>query len=111
MISLKYLPNGVPRPSAGAQARIRSSCRGPQAPANVRNSIPAVLRSTASRTLPSSGRAIPVSCPARNLDVYAADLDRIEVLEGPQGPLFGAQGELQRSGPGVIRYNPHQARS
>ena len=28
--------------------------------------------------------------PGRNLDVYAADLDRIEVLEGPQGTLFGA---------------------
>ena len=28
--------------------------------------------------------------PSRNLDVYAADLDRIEVLEGPQGTLFGA---------------------
>lgn len=37
--------------------------------------------------------------PARNLDVYAADLDRIEVLEGPQGTLFGAGAEA-----GVLRY-------
>jgi outer membrane receptor protein involved in Fe transport len=37
--------------------------------------------------------------PARNLDVYAADLERIEVLEGPQGTLFGAGAEA-----GVIRY-------
>ncbi|MGH8302660.1 MAG: TonB-dependent receptor plug domain-containing protein, partial [Steroidobacteraceae bacterium] len=30
-----------------------------------------------------------VQLPNRNLDVYAADLQRIEVLEGPQGTLFG----------------------
>jgi iron complex outermembrane recepter protein len=37
--------------------------------------------------------------PGRNLDIYAVDLDRIEVLEGPQGTLFGAGAEA-----GVIRY-------
>jgi iron complex outermembrane receptor protein len=37
--------------------------------------------------------------PNRNLDVYAVDLNRIEVLEGPQGTLFGAGAEA-----GVIRY-------
>src|SRR5579859_1475254 len=37
--------------------------------------------------------------PGRNLDVYAADLNRIEVLEGPQGTLYGAGAEA-----GVIRY-------
>src|SRR6267378_7544079 len=37
--------------------------------------------------------------PNRNLDIYAADLKRIEVLEGPQGTLFGAGAEA-----GVIRY-------
>ena len=37
--------------------------------------------------------------PNRNLDIYAADLERIEVLEGPQGTLFGAGAEA-----GVLRY-------
>ncbi len=37
--------------------------------------------------------------PNRNLDVYAVDLDRIEVLEGPQGTLFGAGAQA-----GVVRY-------
>jgi outer membrane receptor protein involved in Fe transport len=37
--------------------------------------------------------------PARNLDIYAVDLERIEVLEGPQGTLFGAGAQA-----GVIRY-------
>ncbi len=37
--------------------------------------------------------------PNRNLDVYAADIDRIEVLEGPQGTLFGSGAES-----GAIRY-------
>ena len=37
--------------------------------------------------------------PGRNLDVYAADLERVEVLEGPQGTLFGAGSEG-----GTVRY-------
>jgi iron complex outermembrane recepter protein len=37
--------------------------------------------------------------PGRNLDVYAADMERIEVLEGPQGTLFGSGSEA-----GVLRY-------
>jgi outer membrane receptor protein involved in Fe transport len=37
--------------------------------------------------------------PGRNLDVYAVDLERIEVLEGPQGTLFGGGAEA-----GVVRY-------
>ena len=37
--------------------------------------------------------------PSRNLDIYAADLERIEILEGPQGTLFGAGAEA-----GVVRY-------
>src|SRR3984957_980385 len=40
-----------------------------------------------------------VQLPTRNLDVYVVDIDRIEVLEGPQGTLFGAGAEA-----GVLRY-------
>ena len=40
----------------------------------------------------------PISQPGRNLDVYAADLKRIEVLSGPQGTLFGASSQA-----GVVR--------
>ena len=36
--------------------------------------------------------------PGRNLDVYAADIGRIEVLKGPQGTLFGASSQA-----GVVR--------
>ena len=35
----------------------------------------------------------PVSFGGRNLDVYAADIERIEVLAGPQGTLFGASSQ------------------
>ena len=37
--------------------------------------------------------------PGRNLDIYAVDMERIEVLEGPQGTLFGSGAEA-----GVLRY-------
>ncbi|MDA7702045.1 TonB-dependent receptor [Gammaproteobacteria bacterium] len=40
----------------------------------------------------------PLAQPGRNLDVYAADMARIEVLSGPQGTLFGASSQA-----GVVR--------
>jgi outer membrane receptor protein involved in Fe transport len=35
----------------------------------------------------------PIQAIGRNLDVYIADMDRIEVLAGPQGTLFGASSQ------------------
>lgn len=35
----------------------------------------------------------PVSMQGRNLDIYSTDMQRIEVLPGPQGTLFGASSQ------------------
>lgn len=40
-----------------------------------------------------------MSFPSRNVDIYTADMERVEVLEGPQGTLFGGGAEA-----GVVRY-------
>ncbi|HTC44584.1 MAG TPA: TonB-dependent receptor [Steroidobacteraceae bacterium] len=40
-----------------------------------------------------------VQFPGRNLDIYMADMSRVEVLEGPQGTLFGGGAEA-----GAVRY-------
>ena len=91
---IKYLPN-VSASSAGpAQSQIfmrglASEIREPS-PAGSINGFPNV----AIYLDDQSGQL-----PGRNLDVYAADLERVEVLEGPQGTLFGAGAQA-----GVIRY-------
>jgi len=35
----------------------------------------------------------PITTPGRNVDVYTTDLERIEVLKGPQGTQFGASSQ------------------
>ena len=55
-----------------------------------------VLLSGAQGTTPNVALYLdeqPVTAPGRNLDVYATDIQRIEVLPGPQGTLFGASSQ------------------
>ena len=91
---VKYLPNVTRR--ATAPARATSSCAA---------CAPARRRARAGldrRLFPNVAIYLDDQSgqlPGRNLDIYAADLERIEVLEGPQGTLFGAGAEA-----GVLRY-------
>jgi outer membrane receptor protein involved in Fe transport len=45
----------------------------------------------------------PISTGGRNIDLYATDLNRIEVLKGPQGTLFGASSQA-----GTVRLIPNK---
>src|SRR5271156_3610049 len=91
---VKYLPNVTASSAGPGQSQIfmrglSVGNQGPQSGGSI-NGFPNV----AIYLDEQSGQL-----PGRNLDVYAADLERVEVLEGPQGTLFGAGAQA-----GVIRY-------
>jgi len=91
---IRYLPN-VTAPTAGpGQAQI--FMRGLSAGSNGTQSGGSIsgFPNVAIYLDDQSGQL-----PGRNLDIYAADLERVEVLEGPQGTLFGAGAQA-----GAIRY-------
>ena len=91
---IEYLPN------------VRSASRGPGASSifirGLSTDSPGLQISGTAGTAPSVALYVndaPASLVGRNLDLYAADLQRIEVLAGPQGTLFGAS-----SMGGAVRY-------
>ncbi|HEX4240204.1 MAG TPA: TonB-dependent receptor [Steroidobacteraceae bacterium] len=91
---IKFLPNVTSASNGPGQNEVfmRGLSAGSQA--SQASAITAVLPNVAIYLDNQSGQM-----PNRNLDIYAADLNRIEVLEGPQGTLFGAGAQA-----GVIRY-------
>src|SRR5579872_2080290 len=91
---IKFLPNVTSASNGPGQNEVfmRGLSAGSQA--SQASAITAVLPNVAIYLDNQSGQM-----PNRNLDIYAADLNRIEVLEGPQGTLFGSGAEA-----GVIRY-------
>jgi outer membrane receptor protein involved in Fe transport len=91
---IKFLPNVTSASNGPGQNEVfmRGLSAGSQA--SQASAITSVLPNVAIYLDNQSGQM-----PNRNLDIYAADLNRIEVLEGPQGTLFGAGAQA-----GVIRY-------
>ena len=92
----KFLPNVTGQVSP-AQARTTSTCAA--CPTGVDRKFRVREWSEAFRTSTIYLDDQSGQVPGRNLDIYAADLERIEVLEGPQGTLFGAGAQA-----GVVRY-------
>lgn len=85
---IRYLPNVTQQGTAPGQSEI--FIRG----ATTEQSIVSI--STVQGSSPQVALYLdeqPVSFGGRNLDVYAIDLERIEVLPGPQGTLFGTSSQ------------------
>ena len=85
---IKHLPNVVMMGTGPGQSEIY--IRG-AATEQSKNTIASIQGSSPATALYLDEQ--PVSFGGRNLDVYATDLNRIEVLPGPQGTLFGASSQ------------------
>ena len=84
----RYLPNVVTMGTGPGQSEIyirgAATEQSKISVSSVQGSFPAVALYVDEQ---------PVSFGGRNMDYYAADLQRIEVLPGPQGTLFGASSQ------------------
>ena len=84
----RYLPNVVTMGTGPGQSEIyirgAATEQSKISVSSVQGSFPAVALYVDEQ---------PVSFGGRNVDYYAADLQRIEVLPGPQGTLFGASSQ------------------
>jgi outer membrane receptor protein involved in Fe transport len=91
---VKYLPNVTTATNGPGQGNIYMRGLGTTGGSNQSAGVLTSFPNVAVYLDDQSGQL-----PGRNLDVYAADLERIEILEGPQGTLFGAGAQA-----GVVRY-------
>ena len=85
---IKHLPNVVMMGVGPGQSEIY--IRG-AATEQSKNTIASIQGSSPATALYLD--EMPVSFGGRNLDIYAADLNRVEVLPGPQGTLFGSSSQ------------------
>ncbi|HEY6451424.1 MAG TPA: TonB-dependent receptor [Steroidobacteraceae bacterium] len=91
---VKYLPNVVEPGQGPAQGTIIMRGLGTTLGAIQGSGVVGSFPNVAIYLDDQSGQL-----PGRNLDIYAVDLERVEVLEGPQGTLFGSGAQA-----GVLRY-------